>query len=52
MRAPVEKVWGVIRDFAGMSAWHSDITKMHMLDGARPDKVSGVRDFYFVPPPA
>jgi uncharacterized protein YndB with AHSA1/START domain len=49
MRAPVEKVWGVIRDFAGMGAWHSDITKMHMLDGARSDKVSGVRDFYFGP---
>ncbi len=28
---------------------HSDITKMHMLDGARSDKVSGVRDFYFGP---
>jgi uncharacterized protein YndB with AHSA1/START domain len=47
MRAPVEKVWGVIRDFAGMGAWHADITKMHMLDGVRSDKVSGVRDFYF-----
>lgn len=49
MRAPVEKVWAVIRDFAGMGAWHSDITKMHMLDGARSDKVSGIRDFYFGP---
>jgi uncharacterized protein YndB with AHSA1/START domain len=49
MRAPVESVWGVIRDFAGMGAWHEDITKMHMLDGVRSDKVSGVRDFYFGP---
>jgi uncharacterized protein YndB with AHSA1/START domain len=49
IRAPVEKVWGVMRDFAGMGAWHSDITKMHMLDGARSDKVSGVRDFHFGP---
>jgi uncharacterized protein YndB with AHSA1/START domain len=49
MRAPVEKVWGVIRDFAGMGAWHEDIAKMHMLDGVRSDKVSGVRDFYFGP---
>jgi len=47
MKAPVEKVWGVIRDFAGMGAWHEDITKMHMIDGVRSDKVSGVRDFYF-----
>lgn len=36
-----------MRDFAGMGGWHEDITKMHMLGGARPDKVSGVRDFYF-----
>lgn len=47
LRAPVEKVWSVMRDFAGMGAWHEDIRKMHMLDGARPDKVSGVRDFFF-----
>jgi len=47
IRAPIDKVWGVMRDFAGMGAWHSDITKMHMLKGVRSDKVSGVRDFYF-----
>jgi hypothetical protein len=47
IRAPVEKVWRVMRDFAGMGAWHEDITRMHMLGGARSDKVSGIRDFYF-----
>ena len=47
IRAPIDKVWGVMRDFAGMGAWHSDITRMHMLRGVRSDKVSGVRDFYF-----
>lgn len=47
IKGPVDKVWGVMRDFAGMGAWHGDITKMHMLKRARPDKVSGVRDFYF-----
>jgi uncharacterized protein YndB with AHSA1/START domain len=47
IRAPIEKVWGVMRDFAGMGAWHSDISKMRMLGGVRSDKVSGVRDFYF-----
>jgi uncharacterized protein YndB with AHSA1/START domain len=47
MRAPVEQVWGMIRDFAGMGAWHADIAKMHMIGGVRSDKVSGVRDFYF-----
>ncbi|SMF73671.1 Polyketide cyclase / dehydrase and lipid transport [Tistlia consotensis] len=47
LRAPVEQVWGVMRDFAGMAAWHEDITRMHMLGGVRSDKVSGVRDFHF-----
>jgi hypothetical protein len=47
IHGPVDKVWGVMRDFAGMGDWHPDITKMHMLKGVRPDKVSGVRDFYF-----
>jgi uncharacterized protein YndB with AHSA1/START domain len=47
IRAPVDKVWGVMRDFAGMGAWHEDITRMRMLGGVRSDKVSGIRDFYF-----
>lgn len=47
IEAPVDKVWAIMRDFAGMGAWHGDITKMHMLGGARSDKVSGVRDFMF-----
>ncbi len=47
IKAPVENVWGVMRDFAGMGAWHDEITKMHMLGNARAGKVGGVRDFYF-----
>ncbi len=47
IKAPVEDVWGVMRDFAGMGAWHDEITKMKMLNKTRPDKVSGIRDFYF-----
>jgi uncharacterized protein YndB with AHSA1/START domain len=47
IKAPVESVWSVMRDFAGMGAWHNDITKMHMLKKHRSDKVSGIRDFYF-----
>jgi uncharacterized protein YndB with AHSA1/START domain len=47
IKAPVDKVWGVMRDFAGMAGWHDEISKMHMLKRARPDKVSGIRDFYF-----
>ncbi len=47
IEAPVDAVWGMIRDFAGMGGWHDAITKMHMQGGVRPDKVSGVRDFMF-----
>lgn len=47
IKAPVVDVWSVMRDFAGMDAWHGDITRMHMLNKARADKVSGIRDFYF-----
>jgi Polyketide cyclase / dehydrase and lipid transport len=45
LRAPVSRVWQEMRDFASMGGWHPDIAEMHMLDGARPDKISGVRDF-------
>ncbi len=47
INAPADKIWSVMRDFAGMGAWHDEITKMHMLKRVRSDKVSGVRDFYF-----
>jgi uncharacterized protein YndB with AHSA1/START domain len=47
IKAPLDKVWAAMRNFAGMGGWHDEITKMRMLAGARPDKVSGVRDFYF-----
>lgn len=51
IHGPVEKVWARMRDFAGMADWHPDITRMHMLDGSRSDKVSGVRDFLFAGSP-
>jgi hypothetical protein len=44
---PVDAVWARIRDFAGMGEWHEDVTGMHMEDGERADKISGVRDFLF-----
>lgn len=47
IKAPVEDVWAIMRDFAGMGAWHGEITRMHMLKKARPDKVGGIRDFRF-----
>jgi hypothetical protein len=47
IKGPVDEVWKVMRDFAGMGGWHEEITKMHMLKRQRSDKVSGIRDFYF-----
>lgn len=47
IRAPVDKVWGMMRDFAGMGGWHEEITRMHMIERRRSDQVSGIRDFYF-----
>lgn len=47
IRGPVGKVWPILRDFAGMGAWHPGITRMRMLDGKRADQVGGVRDFMF-----
>ena len=46
IKGPVDGAWKVMRDFAGMGKWHSDMKKMHMIDGVRSDKVSGTRDFY------
>ena len=45
--APLDRVWREMRDFAGMGGWHPDIANMHMLAGARADKVAGIRDFRF-----
>jgi hypothetical protein len=42
-----DAVWARIRDFAGMGAWHPDISGMHMMQGAKPDQLGGVRDFQF-----
>jgi Polyketide cyclase / dehydrase and lipid transport len=47
IKAHLDQTWSVMRDFAGMGAWHNDISKMHMLKKHRADKVSGIRDFYF-----
>ncbi len=47
LTAPLAAAWARMRDFAGMAEWHPDIRDMTMLDGARSDKVSGVRDFLF-----
>jgi Polyketide cyclase / dehydrase and lipid transport len=47
INGPVSAVWGRVRDFIGMGAWHPGISDMKMLGGVRSDKISGVRDFMF-----
>jgi uncharacterized protein YndB with AHSA1/START domain len=43
--AKLATVWAKVRAFDGMGGWHPDVAEMHMTDGARPDQVSGARDF-------
>ena len=43
--AGLDAAWGRMRDFAGMDGWHSEVRDMHMLGGARSDKVSATREF-------
>lgn len=45
IEAGIDAVWQRMRDFAGMDGWHPDLHDMHMLDGARSDKVSSTRRF-------
>ncbi len=47
IKSSLSDVWRVMRDFAGMGAWHDEISEMHMLKKQPSDKVSGIRDFYF-----
>ena len=47
LRAPLQRVWQEMRNFAGMDGWHPEIADMHMQGNARSDKISGVRDFRF-----
>jgi hypothetical protein len=44
--APIEKVWGLIRDFNGMPKWHPFI-RDSMIEGGLPsDAVGCVRNFH------
>ncbi len=47
IHGPVAAVWGHMRDFIGMAAFHPDISGMTMMGGVPADKISGVRDFLF-----
>ena len=43
--APIERVWGMVRDFDGLPAWHPEIASSEIEYGARGDQVGAVRRF-------
>ena len=45
IEAPIEKVWGLIRDFNGMPNWHPAIAESRIEGGEPSDKIGCVRDF-------
>ncbi|CAH2598899.1 SRPBCC family protein [Rhodovastum atsumiense] len=44
--APVETVWGLIRDFNALPAWHPVIARSEIEDGRAADAVGCVRRFW------
>lgn len=44
--APVEQIWGTVRDFNGMPQWHPTISDSRIEDGLPGDAVGCVRDFH------
>lgn len=43
--APVEAVWGAIRDFNGHDRWHPVVAESHVERGEPSDKIGCVRNF-------
>lgn len=46
IEAPIDAVWGVIRDFNGMPGWHPFIRDSHIEGGLPSDAVGCVRNFH------
>ena len=46
--APIEAVWGVVRDFNGMPDWHPRFSRSHIEDGRAADAIGCVRNFDIV----
>ena len=43
--APIEQVWGKVRDFNGLPQWHPRFSRSHIEDGLPSDRIGGVRNF-------
>lgn len=46
MDAPVEKVWGVLRDFNGLPDYHEFFARSEIEDGLPADQIGCVRNFH------
>ena len=45
LKAPVETVWSIVRDFNGLPNWHPAIAESRIEGGEPADKIGCVRDF-------
>lgn len=45
LKAPIEAVWGVLRDFNGHDRWHPAVATSQMERGESSDRVGAVRRF-------
>ncbi|MEM7521545.1 MAG: SRPBCC family protein [Pseudomonadota bacterium] len=44
--ADIGRVWSVVRDFNAMPHWHPLIDRSRIEEGAQPDQIGCVRNFY------
>jgi hypothetical protein len=44
--APIDRVWGVLRNFNSHSAWHPAVGESRIENGEQADQVGCVRNFY------
>jgi Polyketide cyclase / dehydrase and lipid transport len=45
VNAPIERVWGVLRDFNGHDSWHPLVSESRIEEGRSGDRVGAVRRF-------
>ena len=43
--APIDAVWGLLRDFNGHERWHPAVAESRIEDGRRADEIGCVRRF-------
>ena len=43
--APIESVWGKVRDFNGLPQWHPRFSRSHIEDGLPSDRIGCIRNF-------